>query len=341
MKLHYSKILLFVLPLNILVTSLSNAHNKNKPYTTTHHTQTTRSLCECDVQSSIYDKDEDIKSVKEIFDRQTSKRFEEYEERIKDKRQKRKEQRDKNIQKIIEEDKREKSLADKVEKGCLMCGCGLGGVAASVGLFGGLGTYGWKTASTTVALANAEKVGAAKGAEAGVAKVIELIKSKYCVSTLGVQQLETLFTVKNDTVVTNITQALYEQYKATCLPSPVSVRVSGVNLKSPICKLVPLSSQSTFDRSSAEAFIKRTVENIVLEAEPVAAAATQQATNEVIQSSIAVVDAKSAYLYSAIGYSVLAILIIILVMIIIYLVLRYRRKKKMNKKSQYTKLLNQ
>ncbi|EUR74242.1 hypothetical protein PFBG_01598 [Plasmodium falciparum 7G8] len=37
MKLHYSKILLFSIPLNILVTS-SHAHNKNKPSITSHHT---------------------------------------------------------------------------------------------------------------------------------------------------------------------------------------------------------------------------------------------------------------------------------------------------------------
>ncbi|ETW32568.1 hypothetical protein PFFCH_00001 [Plasmodium falciparum FCH/4] len=53
------------------------------------------------------------------------------------------------------------------------------------------------------------------------------------------------------------------------------------------------------------------------------------------------VTAESTYLYSAIGYSVLVILIILLIMVIIYLILRYRRKKKMNKKVQYTKLLNQ
>ncbi|ETW32018.1 hypothetical protein PFFCH_00544 [Plasmodium falciparum FCH/4] len=69
-----------------------------------------------------------------------------------EKRQKSKEQRDKNVQKIIEKDKIEKSLTEKVEKGCLRCGCGLGGVAASVGLFGGLGTYGWKTAAIASAV---------------------------------------------------------------------------------------------------------------------------------------------------------------------------------------------
>ncbi|ETW38856.1 hypothetical protein PFTANZ_00434 [Plasmodium falciparum Tanzania (2000708)] len=135
MKLHYTKILLFFFPLNILVTSY-HVYSKNKPSITSHHTQTNRSLCECDTQSTNYNNDEDMKSVKENFDRQMSQRFEEYEERMKDKRQKHKEERDKNIQEIIKKDKREKSLAQKVEKGCVRCGCALGGVAASVGIFG-------------------------------------------------------------------------------------------------------------------------------------------------------------------------------------------------------------
>ncbi|ETW32719.1 hypothetical protein PFTANZ_06560 [Plasmodium falciparum Tanzania (2000708)] len=107
-----------------------------------------------------------MKSVKGTFDRQASQRFEEYEERIKDKRQKRKEERDKNIQKIILKDKIEKSLEEKVEKGCLICGCGLGGgVAPFVGLFGGLAV-------------NEMKKGAmAAAAEAGIDEAIKGVGS--------------------------------------------------------------------------------------------------------------------------------------------------------------------
>ncbi|ETW52026.1 hypothetical protein PFUGPA_05970 [Plasmodium falciparum Palo Alto/Uganda] len=132
MKMHYSEILFFSLSLNILITS-SYAHNKNKPHITQHTpTNTTRVLSECNLYMPNYDNDADMKSVKENFDRQTSRRFEEYEERVKDKRQKCKEQCDKEIQKIILKDKIQKSLEEKVEKGCLRCGCGLGGVAASI-----------------------------------------------------------------------------------------------------------------------------------------------------------------------------------------------------------------
>ncbi|SOV84197.1 rifin PIR protein, putative [Plasmodium reichenowi] len=83
MKLHYSNILLFAFLLNILVT-LYQVHNNNEPYVTTRHTaiSTSRVLSEDDTQSSIYDNDADMKSVKEHFDRQTSQRLREYDERL-------------------------------------------------------------------------------------------------------------------------------------------------------------------------------------------------------------------------------------------------------------------
>ncbi|SOS80083.1 rifin [Plasmodium sp. gorilla clade G1] len=132
MKLHYSKILLFSISLSIFVSS-SYANHENKPYITEHTPNTTsRVLSECDTNTSIYNNDPDMKSVKENFDRQTSQRFEEYNKRMIKNRKKCKEQCDKDIQKIVVKDKMEKSLAEKVEKGCLMCGCGLGGGVAPV-----------------------------------------------------------------------------------------------------------------------------------------------------------------------------------------------------------------
>ncbi|ETW20264.1 hypothetical protein PFFVO_00888 [Plasmodium falciparum Vietnam Oak-Knoll (FVO)] len=193
MKLHCSKILLFLLPLNILVTSY-HVHSKNKPSITSHHTQTNRSLCECDTQSSNYDKDTGMKSVMQQFVDRSSQRFEEYEERMKEKRRKCKEQRDKNVQEIIEKDKREKSLEEKMEKGCLMCGCGLGGVAASVGIFGTVAVKELTKAAITTATELAKeavKDGAMAAGEvarlkAGKDAVIEGIEKEFGVSTVGV-----------------------------------------------------------------------------------------------------------------------------------------------------------
>ncbi|SOV80437.1 rifin PIR protein, putative [Plasmodium reichenowi] len=346
MKLYYSKILLFLLPLNILVTSLSNVYNENKPHITPHHTQTNRSLCECDIQSSIYNKDEEMKSVKEIFDRQTSQRFEEYEERMKVKRKKCKEERDKNIQKIIEKDKREKSLAEKIEKGCLGCGCGLGGVAASVGIFGTVAVKELTKTATAVAMvegeAAARAAGAIAGAEAGKKFVIEELQKLY-VSTLGDKTLVSYFSTTDYTKASLISSAIIEQYK----PSQCAFTSSGggktfcnwVNAKSVatanVQRMTPVGVVSDTD------LVKTHVSALVEKATAHAAQVTNKTTEDAIKASTAAVEAKYASCQTAIIASVVAILVIVLVMIIIYLVLRYRRKMKMNKKAQYTKLLNQ
>ncbi|CDO61781.1 rifin [Plasmodium reichenowi] len=309
MKQNYTKILLFFLLLNIL------AHNnKNKPSITPRHTPIyiSRVLSECDMQSSRYVKDADIKSLKENFDRQSSQRFEEYEERMKGKRQKHKEERDKNIQKIIEKDKMEKSLTEKIEKGCLRCGCGLGGVAASVGLFGGLGIYGWKTAATTAAIAAAKEA----GIEAGVQAVIAKIKDKSIFSIYLKVDLSNFINRTNYNSIPDLVKAVN-----------AAMDSSGKKCIKP-----------TSDFACSSIFNGETSFGTYVTAGKEAAASK---TATVKSTKLGEVAAESSHLFSAIGYSILAILIIVLVMIIIYLVLRYRRKKKMNKKAKYTKLLNQ
>ncbi|SPJ08245.1 rifin PIR protein,putative [Plasmodium sp. DRC-Itaito] len=357
MKLHYIKILLFVIPLNILLTSY-HAHNKNKPSITRHHTTTTTSrvLSEKDIQSSNYDNDADMKSVKENFNRQTSQRFEEYEERMKDKRQKYKQQRDKNIQKIIEKDKREKSLAEKIEKGCLRCGCGLGGVAASVGLFGGLGIYGWKSAATAAAIEEAMVEGLAISKGAGDAAVIEVgknaviagITKEFGVLTLEGQALVSFINPENYTNVANITQAVYKQYQSTCI-----FDTSGSGARETFCTLMTkkfvaakkipemLQGNAVSHMKVIRTAVGTIVSNAENAAERAADAASKKATTALTTEKISVIDSISSSCQTAVIASVVALLIIVLVMIIIYLVLRYRRKKKMNKKAEYTELLNQ
>ncbi|CDO61817.1 rifin, partial [Plasmodium reichenowi] len=289
-----------------------------------------------DIQPSNYDHDQQMKKVMNNFNRQISQRFEEYEERMQEKRQKRKEQRDKNIQKIIEKDKMEKSLAEKIEIGCLRCGCGLGGVAASVGLFGGLGTYGWKSA----AIAAAKELGTAamadataKGAAAGKEFVIVGLKKLY-VLTLDGKELGTYITATNYHNASFISSAIIKEYQ----PSQCAFTLSGT--RQAFCNWVneKAAAATNVQRMtgvgvvSYNDLIQTTVENIVSDAEPVATAAAQQATKDAIKSSTLLVEAKYATCQTAIIASVVALLIIVLVMIIIYLVLRYRRKKKMNKK---------
>ncbi|SOV75746.1 rifin PIR protein, putative [Plasmodium reichenowi] len=312
MKLHYSNILLFAFLLNISVTSY-HAHNKyktyNAPYTSGY---TSRVLSECDIQLSNYDKDVEMKSVREGFDRQTSQRFQEYGERMKDKRQKRKEERDKNIQKIIEKDKMEKSLSEKVEKVCLRCGCGLGGVAASVGIFGGVGIYGWKSVALVAA--------ARKGTAEGIAKAIAELYEKFLLKSLDGRQLTAVITAHNFKDINILGQLVQTEY----------YRMSDTGT---------IGNNSIFT-SYAKLGDAEIIRTISANARTAAVNAGEEASR-VEGVEIALVNASSTHLYNAIGYSVLAIFIIVLVMIIIYLVLRYRRKKKMNKKAQYTKLLNQ
>ncbi|ETW45484.1 hypothetical protein PFNF135_00006 [Plasmodium falciparum NF135/5.C10] len=344
MKLYYFKILLFSLLLNIL------SRNKNKTYVRSHRpTTASRVLSECDIETSIYDNDADMKSVKENFDRQTSQRFEEYEERMQEKRKKRKEQCDKDIEQIILRDKTKKSLEEKIEKCCLKCGCGLGGVAASVGIFGGIAISELKKAAMIAAIASAQKTGVLAGEAAripaGIKAVIEGLMSEFSVSTLGGQKMESFFTTTFYTDFSKIANAVYEEYSATCIS-----RVGGSVLspvprgRDPICMLVseklPHASQG-----STRTAIETTVKTVVSDAEISAGMAVEKATKDSItlamETNISEVNATYASCQTAIIASAVAILVIVLVMVIIYLILRYRRKKKMNKKLQYTKLLNQ
>ncbi|SPJ09514.1 rifin PIR protein,putative [Plasmodium sp. DRC-Itaito] len=359
MNLQYSKILLFALPLNILL--ILYAHNKYKPYITTHHTPIyiLRLLSECDIQSSIYDNNPQMKSVMQQFVDRTSQRFEEYDERMKEKRQKRKEERDKNIQEIIEKDKREKSLEQKIEKGCLKCGCALGGVAGSIGLFGGVAINIWKPGAITAAIEAALNAAAPKIAEAaeaageaeGAAKVIELIQSKYVLSTLNDQTLRSYFATTSYKKASVITEAVKKLHYEKCiLDSSGIVRFpyGDGNRQIPICRSVWEQTQAVSQQGQTISHmnvIETTVETMVSDAE-VSAKAAEAAKSAELTAAIkareaGVINTIFMSKQTAIIASVVAILIIVLIMVIIYLILRYRRKKKMKKKAQYTKLLNE
>ncbi|EWC79169.1 surface antigen [Plasmodium falciparum UGT5.1] len=314
MKLHFPKILLFFFPLNILLTSY-HVYSKNKPSITPHHTPitTSRVLSESDPYMLNYDNDDDMKSVKENFERQTSQRFEEYEERVKDKRQKCKEQRDKDIQKIIVKDKMEKNLAEKVEKGCLKCGCALGGGVLPVwGLVGGLWYASWTHfVATTVAKA---------ATDAGVKKAIEGLGEIYGLSTLPGVDIPGMVNAGNFQNIMHLIKSVMRVQNNFC--------TSGLNETNLFCSTEVQMTSPVFTQTVTQS-IRETVE--------VAGQAAKMA--EVAEAAEFL--PKTTILTNTIIASVVAIIIIALVMIIIYLVLRYRRKKKMNKKQQYTKLLNQ
>ncbi|CZT98022.1 rifin [Plasmodium falciparum NF54] len=312
MKLNYTKILLFFFPLNILANN-----NKNKPSITQRHTPryTSRVLSECDIRSSIYDNDAEMKSVKETFDRQTSQRFEEYEERMKGKRQKRKEQRDKNIQEIIEKDRMDKSLAEKVEKVCLRCGFGLGGVAAGVGIFGAIAVNEWTKAALVAA--------AQKGIDAGIKSALKGLEKIYELSDFSYLKWSAMVTPTTYDQPMDLIAIVTKAYNMcddveAAKGSLFCQAMEGIANEPDGCP-VKTFSQMAVDAAEAAGKVSKTTE----------------------EAGIALANNTSYNSYIAIAYSVTAILIIVLIMLIIYLILRYRRKKKMNKKLQYTKLLNQ
>ncbi|KOB84762.1 hypothetical protein PFDG_00080 [Plasmodium falciparum Dd2] len=310
MKLHYSNILLFFFSLNILIYSKTKAYN-------THHTPicTSRVLSEKDIHSSNYNDNVDIQSVRENFNRHTSQRFEEYEKRMITQRQKYKEQRDKDIQEIILKDKMDKSLAEKVEQGCLKCGFGLGGVAAGVGIIGPIAANVWTNAATASAVQ--------KGINAGIKVAIEELEK---ILRLSEFKLIDWAAKINETNFLNPNRLL-----------TIVNEVNNMCTESTDAGLTAFCRATTAIGQKSSMLDVQTISTMAANAARVAGEASKTAE----KAEIALVNTASTHLYNAIGYSVLAILIILFVIVIIYLILRYRRKKKMNKKLQYTKLLNQ
>ncbi|SOV76013.1 rifin PIR protein, putative [Plasmodium reichenowi] len=322
MKLYYFKILLFVLILNILLTSY-HVNTHKKPSITPHHTQTNRSLCESDTQSSLCNNDADMKSVKENFHRQTSQRFEEYKERMKDKREKRKEERDKNIQKIIEKDKREKSLEEKIEKGCLKCGGVFGGgIAPGWGLLSGLGYAGWSHYIPIAVAKAATDAGIEAGLKVGLAQVREIVTGNVSFSNPPIPTIEVLQKIIEGKFTDEVT--LHGIFN--CISSNINGRLEAhtyelffTNVKTMALKPL-IQFNESYPTPAAEV-----------------SAAFSKAEGGVLAKGVS----KTSTLTTGITASVVTIVVIVLILVIIYLILRYRRKKKMNKKSQYTKLLKE
>ncbi|SOS80086.1 PIR protein, putative [Plasmodium sp. gorilla clade G1] len=375
MKLHYTNILLFSFQLNILLFKSLHVYNKKSPYNNITRTknpiQSNRSLCECDVYTSIYDNDPEIKEVMEIFDRQASQRFEEYNGRMIKNRQKCKEQCDKDIQKIILKDKIEKelkqqittletnittkdiptcvckkSLAHKTENLCLKCGYGLGNVVPSVGLIGEVTLNVWKTAALASAKEFAEKAGATAGIKAGeamgVKTVIEGLKTIFAIDKLDSGITGLIIDVKNYKNVSKIYEFIYSEYTTKC---PSHVPLTNDSFCSIVSKLNTVRGYVTDNPFSTDSIIESNVIKIVGDGTSAAEATkvemTLLKTSEFQAAKNGIIDATCMGYYYAIIASIVAIMVIVLVMVIIYLILRYRRKKKMKRKLQYIKLLKE
>ncbi|KNG74181.1 rifin [Plasmodium falciparum IGH-CR14] len=369
MKVHYINILLFAHALNILV----NTH-KNKSCTTPHHSPTTRSLCECDLYIPNYDNDAQMKEVMENFNKQTQQRFHEYDERMKTTRQKCKEQCDKEIQKIILKDKLEKeiteklttletkidtndiptcicekSLADKVEKGCLRCGYGLGTVAPTVGLIGAVAVHVWKPLALKAAIAAAIAKSAAEisaaanaaGKAAGVKTVIAKLKALNILE-LCPQISKSFFNTTGYNEASKIYNVILHQHVMKC---GFKVTDATRNMCSRVDRSLGIFLENGDYGLPTSDAIDSTVKNVIAVAEKAAAEAAEAARETVTTGIRARETAAINTIYmgkqTAIIASIVAIVVIVLIMVIIYLILRYRRKKKMKKKLQYIKLLKE
>ncbi|EUR49175.1 hypothetical protein PFBG_06126 [Plasmodium falciparum 7G8] len=375
MKFSYFNILLFSIPLNILI----NDHSKYSSCKHTSNSKTTkphRSLYECGLYSPTnYDSDPEMKRVMQQFVDRTTQRFHEYEERMQSKRMQCKEQCDKEIQKIILKDKLEKelmdkfdtlhtdiqsdaiptcvcekSLADKVEKGCLRCGYGLGTVAPTVGLIGAVAVHVWKPMALEAAIEAAIAKSAAEisaaanaaGLKAGNGFVITALK-KCSVYDLTPEISKKISSIDHYANITEFVEFINSQYLRTCIwmkPGSKPPACNPFEIELSIKPAVP----GTHGRPSKYA-IRKLLEGLAEEADQAAKvaadAARESATNAIEVQQTNVINAIFMSKQTAIIASVVAIVVIVLIMIIIYLILRYRRKKKMKKKAQYTKLLNE
>ncbi|SPJ10079.1 PIR protein [Plasmodium sp. DRC-Itaito] len=370
MKVHYINILLFAFPLNILVNNQRN------------HYTTNRSLCECDLYMPNYDNDPQMKEVMENFNKQAQQRFREYDDRMVEKRKQCKDKCDKEMQNIILKDKLEKqmaeqfatldtdiqsdaiptcvcekSIADKVEKGCLRCGGVLGGgVMPAFGTIGGTALYALNQLKPTIfkaAIKAAVKAGAteisaageAAGAEAGMRVVIFGLQ-RFKVNELFPIIYNPFVTTKPYTEVTNLANSLLEKYRATCtgvnnMNRPAACTDFQLNLGIHVRNGNTINTYGTPDYLAIPKRLGVVLERAETAADGAAKIARESATNAIKAQETVLLEAGFNSSTASIYVSIIAIVIIVLIMVIIYLILRYRRKKKMKKKLQYIKLLEE
>ncbi|EUR72746.1 hypothetical protein PFBG_02321 [Plasmodium falciparum 7G8] len=373
MKVHYMNILLFAVPLNIL----ANTHKK--PSIRPRHIQTTRLLCECELYMPNYDNDPEMKRVMQQFHDRTTQRFQEYDEKLQEKRQICKDTCDKEIQKIILKDKIEKeltekfsslhtdiqsddiptcicekSLAEKAEKGCLRCGSILGAAMPEVGSIGGGLLYAlnaWKPAAIIAAKEAAEKLGIAAGKVAGNIKGMEVVSSG--LQHIGVHELfpdifKNFVTTGHYNEITTIANSILVKYNSTCksLKTGFTPSTSCTNFQLNLGIHIADGTQygNPYGIPASTAIPQRLgvlLGEATQTAEAEAAKVRTITSSKIITEEEGVINTIYMSNQTAIIASIIAVVVIVLIMVIIYLILRYRRKKKMKKKLQYIKLLEE
>ncbi|SOS77273.1 rifin [Plasmodium sp. gorilla clade G1] len=353
MKVHYINILLFALPLNIL------KHNQRNHIYTTYHTSNTkptkthRTLCECELYApSNYDNHPEMKEVMENFNRQTSERFHEYDERMQVKRQKYKEQYDKDIQTIILKQKIQKELtetlsaletnidmndiptcvcencmAHKTENFCLNSGRNLGVALPGLGILGAYGTHSMVQAAIASGIDFATKEGIKAGTQAGIQAAIKGVTNKFLLETLGGKTLQTVITSKTYNKPMFFVQKIMEEYYTMC-------ETTYAHQNTLLCTYPSLSKSG-----NPTMLITTNARAIATEASKAATKMTTETTKAITAEKTAEATSASAIFSNPIVISFIVVIIILIIFSIIYLILCYLRKKKVKKKLQYIKLL--
>ncbi|EWC78626.1 surface antigen, partial [Plasmodium falciparum UGT5.1] len=357
------------------------ANSHIKPSTTPRHIQTNRLLCECQLYApQNYDNDPEMKRVMQQFHDRTTQRFQEYDDHMIKNRQICKDKCDKEIQKIILKDKIEKdlnekfsllhtdiqsddiptcicerSMTDKVEKGCLRCGGVLGGgVMPGFGAIGGTALYALnqlKPTAIATAVEEALKAGATKilaaskiaGDAAGM-KVVSFGLQHFGVDELFPEIFNSFVTTRHYNEITTIADLLLENYGPTCTSLEKGFTPSTSCTKFQIKLGIHLPNGSTLGTPASTAIpkgLKGILGDATKTAKAAEAAKSTKLTAEITKKQTALIEAGFDSSTTSIYASIIVILIIVLIMVVIYLILRYRRKKKMKKKLLYIKLLEE
>ncbi|ETW60569.1 hypothetical protein PFMC_03564 [Plasmodium falciparum CAMP/Malaysia] len=266
------------------------------------------------------------------FHDRTTQRFQEYDENLKEKRQKCKDTCNKEIQKIILRDKIEKelmdkfatlqtdiqndaiptcicekSLADKVEKGCLRCGSILGAAMPEVGSIGGTVVY-------AAAVKSATDLGIKIGIQRAVSDLIGLSGLGKLIGSTKIENFVTSTNYFNKMDIVNFVQK-----------AKITMCSDGNNANKVFCSYVnnSVNPRELFQRAARIAGI------------------AQETGAEAAKAEFTSATASTAFLSNPIILSAIVIACIVAILLAIYLILRYRRKKKMKKKLQYIKLLKE
>ncbi|EUR76308.1 hypothetical protein PFBG_01229 [Plasmodium falciparum 7G8] len=361
MKVHCYNTLLFSLLLNTLLLSSSQVNIEMNHHNTPHiknrePTKSYRSLCECELYTYIYDDDPDMKEIMNDFDRQTSQRFEEYNERMNKNRQKCKEQCDRDIQNIVLKDKIakelkqqlttletnidtndiptcvcEKSVADKVEKTCFKCGGVLGGGVPELGLLCGNGAYELVQIAITAGVASAKKAAIEAGTQAGIQATIQGLTNKLYIPTLNGQPLSALINANNFKDPYFLSGPIIGEY--------IDGIRDGIDKLNGILSFIHDRFSGNPDKIMKS--ISATTSDIAKKAGQVAEQMTAETTEALTLKNTAEATSASAIFSNPIVISFIVVVIIVIILLIIYLILRYRRKKKMKKKLQYIRLIKE